>query len=210
MEKKEKLIFWLVISILFLVYLVLEYIGYVRNLKLRWFSHEYYSKAYSKLEKADSKNKVKVILTSYDPVKLNSILDQSVRVDDIILVEKDTEKQKTDFPSVLNLYKYSQDKGDATALICAISREPNSESKLIFAPDEVLDPTYIQDIVELSDKAPNDIIYLRKGILVKPSFFQPSDLQGDLKEIFEKYIDRKRLRLKSTNQNNKPVRREEI
>jgi tetraacyldisaccharide-1-P 4'-kinase len=97
MEKKEKLIFWLVISILFLVYLVLEYIGYVRNLKLRWFSHEYYSKAYSKLEKADSKNKVKVILTSYDPVKLNSILDQSVRVDDIILVEKDTEKQKKDF-----------------------------------------------------------------------------------------------------------------
>lgn len=188
--KKSTIIISLVLSVITLLYIILDYCGYIRYIKLHLFSTEHYLKNYKNLEKAD-KNRVIVsfslplVVGSLKPF-INSLLDQSVRVDDIIINIKDSgsidtsflKTLETDYKKVLTINKYKKDYDDASNLICSVLREPETNTKIILVdPGIVYGKDFIQDLVDKSIKEPDKIIYgnsgkkLKDGILVKPGFF---------------------------------------
>jgi len=176
MQKRTQLILSLIFSLFFLLYLLLEYYGIIRRIKLNIFTPEYYIPAYSKLEKGDPKNRTIVVFESYDIPFLNSLLDQSVKVDDFVLVKKEGKEERNEIPKVLNVYPYSKDYGDSSTLFCALKREPNKDTKIILINEpKICSSTFIQDILDKSEKDPTNIVYHENGILIKPSFF-PSNI----------------------------------
>jgi hypothetical protein len=167
---KKKIFFYLVISVFFLVYMVLEYTGKIRLLKLHMFSPESYVKNYSKLESGDLKNRIVIAFEGKcEKPFLNSILDQTVRVNDIINVngggvngngestgDNIVSKERTELP-LLNYL---------------LTREPDNNTKIIIVkPDTLYDKEFLQDILEESDKDPKKEVYYKDGFLTKPAFY---------------------------------------
>jgi len=188
MSKKTKLIVSLILSVIVLIYIVLEYYGIIRYYKLHWFSTEKYVKSYSSLEKAD---KNKVVLTFSCPVEklknlkpfINSLLDQTVKVDEIALTIpfKNVDKIPAYLSEILTVDGYSKDYGDKSCMICPILRETEANTKIIIVdPDMVYSKEFVQDMVDESNKNPDKIVYGKGkdpkfGILIKPGFFDGKD-----------------------------------
>ena len=85
---KKNIIASLVVSFIFLFYTIIEYTGLLRYFKLHIFDTRGYTEAYPKLEKGD-KDRVIVAFVCDEKINLkpfiNSVLNQTVRVDDIAL-----------------------------------------------------------------------------------------------------------------------------
>lgn len=185
MSKKAIQIISLVFSILGLIYLILAYYGIIRYVKLHVVSTDTYIENYMKLPKA-SKDRVTVCFTAeakqLENLKpfINSILDQTVRVDDIALTipYKDMNKVPENLKKILSSYGYNKDYDNAGNLICSVLREPEAETKIIVVePNMVYGQDFIETIIEESEKNPDKIIYANKtkdpkwGVLLKPKFF---------------------------------------
>lgn len=182
MSKKSKQIFYLILSVISLVYLILSYCGVFRYFGLHYFSIEKYIKNYQDLPKAD---KQRVIVSfQYESDKnlktfINSILDQTVKVDDIgVTIPQNMLKNiPENMKKVLSTYSYDKDYDNAGNLVCSILREPESNTKIILVdPTIVYGEDFIEKMVEGSNKNPDKIIYAKQnnpkwGVLIKPKFF---------------------------------------
>jgi hypothetical protein len=179
MFKRKFQLLSLLLSVVALVYLYLEYYGYIRMYKLKNTNCEYYINKYNSLPKAD---KQRVIITFHRPkgdIKpfINSILDQTVRVDDIGMTLNS--KEKVNIPEqlkkIINIYTYEKDYKDAGIAICSVLREPESDTKIIILnPNKIYGIDFIQSIVEKSNENPDKIVLLGKDkntYLIKPKFF---------------------------------------
>lgn len=188
MSKRLFQIISLIFSILYLIYLFLSYNGITRYLTLHVNSTESYIKNYPNLQKAD-KDRVVVCfsadLNSLQNIKpfLNSILDQTVRVDDIALTipSKDINKIPENLKKVLSIYGYNKDYENAGNLISSVLREPEATTKIIIVePYMVYGEDFIETMIKESSKHKDKIIYAHPskspkwGILLKPSFFDDS------------------------------------
>jgi len=185
MSKKVLQIISLVLSITGLIYLILAYYGIIRYIKLHVVSTETYINNYTKLPKA-SKDRVTICFAA-NPDELgklkpfiNSILDQTVRVDDIALTipYKDMEKVPENLKKVLSAYGYSKDYDNAGNLVCSVLREPEANTKIIVVePNMVYGQDFVETMIEESGKNIDKIIYADKskqpkwGILLQPKFF---------------------------------------
>jgi hypothetical protein len=185
MSKRLFQIISLIFSILYLIYLFLSYNGITRYIALHVNSTESYINDYPKLEKAD-KDRVVVCFTANEAQLsklkpfINSILDQTVRVDDIALTipNKDLEKVPENLKKVLSVYGYSKDYENAGNLISSVLREPEATTKIIIVePYMIYGQDFIEKIIQESNKHKNKIIYAHPsklpkwGILIKPAFF---------------------------------------
>jgi len=193
MTKKEKLIFYLVISLLSLLYIVLDFFGVIRKINLNLWSVESWKESYPKLEKADIKNKTVVAFNAFsDKVQdfdekkfrpfLNSLLDQSVRVDDISMSipYKDMNKIPPWVRDVVSVNGHSKEYKGGSAVVYSVLQEPESNTKIIVVePDYVYPKEFVQDTVDKSNETPDKIIYVDKGILIKPSFFDEKITEYD-------------------------------
>jgi len=179
MLKRKFQIFSLVLSIFVLIYLYLDYYGYIRMHRLRTRDFEYYINKYKSLPKADKKR----VVISFDNPKgnikpfINSILDQTVRVDDIGITLNS--KEKVNIPEnlkkIINIYTYEKDYKDAGNTICSVLREPETDTKIIILnPNKIYGIDFIQSIIEKSNENPDKIMLLGKDentYLIKPKFF---------------------------------------
>lgn len=185
MSKKAFQIISLFLSILGLLYLILAYYGIIRYIKLHITPSDAYIQNYTKLPKA-SKDRVTVCFTANEKELknlkpfINSILDQTVRVDDIALTipYKDINKIPENLKKVISSYGYSKDYDNAGNLICSVLREPEAETKIIIVePNMVYGQDFIETMIEETENNPNKIIYGKNdkspkwGILLKPKFF---------------------------------------
>lgn len=182
MSKKVIQIISLILSVIGLIYLILSYYGIIRYFKLHFISTDIYTENFKNLPKA-SKNRVTVCFSADDKqlknIKpfINSILDQTVRVDDIALTipYRDMDKIPKNLKDIISPYGYSKDYDNAGNFICSILRETEAETKIIIVePDKVYGEDFIENLVEESEKNPNKILYVGKekvGILLKPKFF---------------------------------------
>jgi hypothetical protein len=185
MSKKILQIISLVLSIIGLIYLILAYYGIIRYINLHLSPTETYIDNYIKLPKT-SKDRIVICFTA-NPDELeklkpfiNSILDQTVRIDDIALTipYKNMGKVPTNLKKIISEYGYSKDYDNAGNLICSVLREPESNTKIIIVdPSMVYGKDFVETIIEESAKSPNKIIYadkskaLKWGILLQPKFF---------------------------------------
>ncbi len=185
MSKRPFLILSLLISVLTLVYLIMERKGIIRDWYLHNSNTDTYLKKYNKLTKTD-KDKV-VVCFSSNPEKLheikpflNSILDQSVKVDEIILniPYKDMSKIPSSYKNILSVHGYSKDYEDAANLVCSVLTEPEANTKIVLVdPGTLYKQDFIELMLEKSKEFPDKIVYGDKnknthaGILLKPKFF---------------------------------------
>lgn len=201
MTKKIVTIIFLIISILALVYMFLAHYGIIRNYRLKNSPLESFTHKYGRLPKAD-KNRVVIVFTigtdnlekSLDKLNpfLNSILDQTVRVDDIAIVLPSSHSL-TRLPkkySFLSPYYHEVDYGESACLVTTVLREPESDTKIILvSPDKMYGKEFIQAMIESSNESPEKVIEGgEKEILVKPKFFNEeisSDGKRSVKQIIE-------------------------
>lgn len=193
MQKKTFLIVSLIFSVLFLLYTTLEYYGVKRRISLHLSEPYSYLERYKTLNKG-SKDKVIIAFSlKGEDIKdkggynikpfVNSILDQTIRVDDIIVnvPYKDSGKVPEYLKNIVSIGNYSKDYQGDDALICSVLREPEKNTKIIVLnPGNVYDVDFIEELVSESDKNPENIVKKNGATLVKPSFFDEkiSDYKG--------------------------------
>lgn len=187
MERRTLLIFSLIISVVSLLYLLFSYFGFIRYFKLYYNPLESYVNNYTKLDKAD-KDRVVIAFSAeekdFKNLKpfINSILDQTVRVDDIAITipYKDTNKVPEELKKVLSVNGYSKDYEDAANLVCSVLREPENNTKIIIVePNMIYGQDFVETMVDKSNEKENKAKVIfgssskepKRGILIKPQFF---------------------------------------
>ena len=203
---RNMMILYITISVLSLVWIILSYYGYVRYLKLNIFSCEHFAKSYLKLPKANSTSKIIVSLsTSFNNLKnikptINSLLDQTVHPDQIILSVDNIESQSI-IPiyltgnNIIIVHKLSKAYGKCVNFISPLLRERDANTKIILVDDgQVYGIDFLETIIDASNENPNKAIYVKgynakkfvnenkfegpdnvidihHGVLISPSFF---------------------------------------
>lgn len=184
MEKKF-IILSLLVSVFFLLYMIADYNGIVRYFKLHFSSPEPFINSYKNLDSYDKNNKNKIVIAFSIPASpesrvlslpkipfINSILDQTVRVDDIgiSIPYKDAKNIPSNIKKVLSVYGTSVNYKDSA--ICSALREPEANTKIILLePDVVYGQDFIEKIIDASNKNPDKIIESKYARLIKPKFF---------------------------------------
>jgi hypothetical protein len=156
-ERRTIVIISLVLSFLSLIYIVLSYYGITRFISLHMYPTKDYVKNFKLLEKA-CPGRVVISLTS-TPKKLlkitaviNSILDQTVKVDEIALnipyKFHDTNQLYVipkELEDIIHVYRCGVDYGPMTCLIPTLLREKEASTKIIYLDDDII---YGKDFIE--------------------------------------------------------------
>ena len=202
MGKRTILIISLILSGIALLYTVLAYFGLTRYLSLHIYSPKDYWKTYPLLEKAAPKNRV--VITMYTTPKrllqlkavINSLLDQTVKVDEIALNLPQNEKYEIpkEIESVVRIYRCGRNYGDMTCLYPTLLREKDADTKIIYLDDRTIyGKDFIETIVDASlskegngkaiytqsfEKNGNLVVKARGGVLIEPRFVGTDIVNG--------------------------------
>ena len=113
---------------------------------------------------------------------LNSLLDQTVKIDTIVLnIPEENKGKKYNIPKeyddICNIYTVGKDYGKGTKYIPTLLRENECGSKIILLDDDHLyGKDLLEKLIKESDNNPNKCIYASDkfsgsgGILIKPEF----------------------------------------
>ena len=164
--------FQIVMMIISIIYVFLEYYGYWRYMQLRYRTCEGYAKNYLKSPRAESKGKLIVSMgtriDNFDLLKatMNSILDQTVHPDQIILSLP--KSSSLIIPSlfkndkILIVHQLSTDYGNLNALLSPLLREKDGDAKIILVTDnQIYGTDLIETLVDASEKTPNSVIFTK-------------------------------------------------
>ena len=186
---------FLILTIVPLIITILYYFGIFRYFKLHSKSSEKYINNYKNLKKASDNYKVIISFTT-TPKRiskirpmLNSILDQTVKVNGIILnIPANNEEYKIlkDFNNILNVFTSGKDYGQITKFIPTMLREDNSNTIIILVDDDyIYGKDFIETIIEESKNNENYAIISKKAILLKPKFIDGEKFFERDKEILK-------------------------
>jgi hypothetical protein len=169
-----------VLSIIGLLYLILSYNGIIRYFNLHFTNTELLIEKYKNIPKLGNDKIIISFEWKDNNIKsfMNSLLDQSIRVDDIGVTTNNENSNKIQKNNLLNIYTYSKDYEKCGNMINCILREPEANTKIILLDsDMVYGDDFIETLVSESNKNPDKIICGNKdkseknGILIKPKFF---------------------------------------
>ena len=163
--------------------------------KLKTYDLNSYIKNYKTKRKSTNDKVVVSFTTTPDRIEkikpmLNSILDQTVKIDQISMNIPEESKNKkynvpTEYKNVCNVYKSGKDYGPGTKYIPTLLRESECGTKIIIVDDDQLyGDDLIEKLLEESEKNPDKCIYAGDkfsgsgGILIKPEFM--SDVNHDI------------------------------
>lgn len=179
--KKNILIIALIVSILSMIYMFLNYYGFIRYANLRLSSPEHFLKHMNTIPK--NKDRIIVVfnlnkkITRRNITFINSILDQTVRPNEIslLLSYSKNEKVPDSIKNIVSTCGYSKDYGQYNSILYPILKEPDANTKiLILNPNLIYGKDFLSIMIEKSDQNPNKIVYVNAhkqsdGILVTPN-----------------------------------------
>lgn len=188
-----------------LIILILSRYEVFRKLEISMRDTEYYLKKYKSLPKADVKNRVVMCMYTDQPEKisetfLNSVLDQSVRVDEIILFMNSKDRKRLgdaeDAERVEKIMSvFSQKKLYGTdgnkilnAIIPVLLTELNATTKIIVLKScDILGKDDVANLIDASDDRENRVIESSCAYLIRPNLIEKNFANAkNLKEIFGK------------------------
>ena len=195
MNKSTVIIITIISTVLSVLLIIGSYYGIDRYIYLHMKSPEYFINKYSHLPKADLKNKT-VISFSTTPEKINkikpminSILDQTVKVDAIYIVLLNDKHYN--IPKYINQVATTvlagKDYGGGTKIIPILLKEKECDTIIIALNDNVVyGQDFIFTMIEESNKNPGTVLLDKKGdvMLVKPEYFGCDVINRD-KESFD-------------------------
>lgn len=181
--KRSFLILSLISSIISVIYVLLVYYGLTRHCWLHMVSSDQYIERYETLGKLNKK--IIVGIYTEDPSKLkpvlNSILDQTVRIDYIMVtVPYDFKGEIPEsVKKVANTIKPGKDYGENANIVPLLKREKQADTVIILLSDSyTYGADYINSMFEHCKENPDRILYTRKkednemdvkgGILLTP------------------------------------------
>ena len=174
---------FIILTVFSMIFILLYYFGIIRYLKLHVDSHKPYIERYKNLNKASENNKV--ILSFSSNVKkinkimpmLKSILDQTVKVDQIVLnLPENNYNIPNEYNDILNIFYCGKDYGPATKIIPTLLREDNADTIIILLKDNyIYGKDFIETMIEESNKDDSAIIS-NQGILIKTKYFDPNSI----------------------------------
>ena len=192
---------FIIITIIPLLITILYYYGITRYIQLHYENPNKYIENYKNLPKIpDIENKIIISFTTTpDRIKkinpmLNSILDQTVKIDQIVLNIPGNCKGKTynvpnNYKNIMNIITCEKDYGPATKFIPTILREDNADTIIILLDDDTIyGKDFIETIVEESKKNKDKTIISKKSILLKPSNVDPSIINKNGKLLRDNWI----------------------
>jgi hypothetical protein len=176
------MIVWtLVGTLLSLAMILLSYFGIVRYLTLHVSGTDKLVEGYSNLPKATDGRVVVSFAAKpkdFDKLKpmINSLLDQTVKVDQIgIVVPLTNETEVPDYvKNIANIFPAGKDYGDGTSLIPILLKEKECNTIIIaLKHDVVYGKDFIEMMVDKADEYPDTVLSdkKRKAILVKPEYY---------------------------------------
>ena len=170
MKKRTVLIIFIVLTIVSIAWMIIDYLGLLRLYMLkRKSSLENLIKQYSSIERAGKPDEKIVISFSVSEKNkerlinfINSILDQTVRVDDIIAVNN-TKGDLSEIKDVAKIIPCGIDYGNLNKVIYPLIREKNNDA-IIISLDEntIYDKDYIEKMYELQKSRPQTLLYNEK------------------------------------------------
>lgn len=184
MKKLTIIIFTIISTIISLLFIFLSYFGLTRYVSC-YFKNTYkLIEKYSKLPKASEQRVIISFTSTPDKVKklkpfINSILDQTVKVDLIAFVTTpESNNEKYDIPKYIKdiaiLIPSGRKYGKGTKIISMLLREKECDT-IIIALDEnrIYGQDFIYTIVEQSNKHPKSILIDKQGsvMLLKTDHF---------------------------------------
>lgn len=161
----------ILIMLLSLLWIVLAYYGYVRYVKLRSGSIDNYAKEYLKSPRASTKHKIIVSMTTttgnLENIKtsINSILDQTVHADQIIIsIPENKDIVLPDYVKnnhIILVHKLTKDYGKSAGILSPLVREKDGEALIILVDDEgIYGSDFIETLVDASNQNPNSVIFV--------------------------------------------------
>jgi len=195
MKKRTVLIIFIVLTIVSIAWMIIDYLGLLRLYMLkRKSSLENLIKQYSSIERAGKPDEKIVISFSVSEKNkerlinfINSILDQTVRVDDIIAVNN-TKGDLSEIKDVAKIIPCGIDYGNLNKVIYPLIREKNNDA-IIISLDEntIYDKDYIEKMYELQKSRPQTLLYNEKVLICSPNMFKTclfnQDEQYDMNKI---------------------------
>lgn len=185
MNKRTIIILAIIFSVISLIYIIINYYGFDRYVAMYIHPSEKYIKSYSKLPKGSDSKIIVSFTTTPEKIKgilpmINSLLDQTVKVNQIALVIPYTYNgQKYDIPEylkkIVNIFPVAKDYGDGTNLVPILLREKDPSAIIIGIKDnQIYGKDFIESLVENSEKNCNSVIVdeNNRAILIKPEFYE--------------------------------------
>lgn len=179
-----------------LLYTILYYYGIIRYLNLHIKDTHSYLENYKNLDRADN-NKNVIISLSVQPDKINkirpminSILDQTVRVNQIVLNIPNNKNYDipNEYKDIFTIFKCGRDYGECNKFIPTLLREENKNTIIILLDEKyVFGKDYIETLIE-EYKKDNCSIESKGGILIIPEFFDMSIYNRENKVLNNDWI----------------------
>ena len=167
MQKKTIIIISFISAILSLIYVLLNYYGFIRYMGLYMFPVEGYSKNYKNLDKIGKDRTIISLTATPEQMKklstvIKSLLDQTVRVDLISVTVPYGDKYKLpkELEGTVSLFRCGKNRSLLNCLSPVVSRENESTTKIItVGTDTIYGKDFIETLLEESEKNPDAIIY---------------------------------------------------
>lgn len=184
---------YLTIFLIFIIVILCYYYGYYRFFILHYVDEMEYITNYRNISHHQMNTKVIVSVTTtperikYLKPMLKSILNQSVRIDEIAL--NIPSKYDIEIPDTIqhmsNIYRTGRDYGKATKCLPTIFREGDMNTIIIMLDDDyIYGYDFIKSILNLSAKYPNKALIGKGVFLIKPFF-----IKEDIIDITKDKID---------------------
>ena len=177
----SKIVLLIGFTLLSLVYAVLDYLQCVRYCETYIYPMDSYLKNYKNITKLKDTPKIVITInTTADRIgkiepTLKSLLDQTIRVDqiDVNVPEGDADKIDSKFSKIVSIYELGKDYGECKCIVPTLMREGESDTIVIYLKDDVVyGKSFLYNLVKKSKENPDKaIFYDNDTILVKPKFF---------------------------------------
>lgn len=171
-------------SVIGILISIIVYIGLIRYLYLHFSNPKKHLEKYKTILKAPSNDKIVAVLPvskgnekKLKPV-LNSLLDQTTKIDGIIVHTTSPKQEFSDYvKGITYIAKCGRDYGCAMGVIPALLREDNADTILfILQDDTVYGKDFLQTMLE-EIKEKDKPIQSNKALVVKPKYFKPETVK---------------------------------
>jgi DNA-directed RNA polymerase subunit F len=201
MNKRTIIILTVISTIFSLVYILANYFGYIRYFSIiHQNNSDKLIENYSKLEMHKAKQKV-VLSISVKPGELekirpliNSILDQTVRVDQIALImnnNDDINKLPEYLRKIVVVFPSGKDYGKGNNIVPLLLKEKESDTIIIGLYNNVVyGKDFLEVLLDESNKNPDAVILDHKkySILLKPEHYGCEILKRDQEKYDEEWF----------------------
>lgn len=203
MNRNSKIILLFVSTGISLLIILMSFYGIDRYLTLYSTSTGKYLKKYNFLSKPSGKDKVLISFsTTQDKLKkikpmMNSVLDQTVKVDSVNMnlpPKKENYIIPREYKDICNINYLGKDYGQCNSIIPTLLTTKDKGTKIIYLKDDIVyGKDFLEQIINESNKYPNNAITAHKNnevyaTLVKPEFFSVDVIDNNKKYFDESWI----------------------